>query len=237
MIVVIGIPAWQTGDTVAGTAAGLAADIARAAATEGGRVELLGKTGDDRAGDALLLDLAAAGVGHVALLRDAAHPTPVRVIMEARPGAEPDPGGLAVAALLAAEPASAEPAATRASNGRRATGAGGGPSLEAADIELGLRYLVDPRVIIVSPGLDERAARAVAEAAAFAGSHVVAIVVAGDRPSEALADATVLEMPPDDPDASFARLVGVYAAGLDRGVAPAEAFRAAIESRGWEPAG
>ncbi|MEY4389294.1 MAG: pfkB family carbohydrate kinase [Chloroflexota bacterium] len=71
MIVVIGSPS-----ATAGRAAGLAADVARAIAGTGARVEIVGRVGDDAAGEELLLDLSRAGVGHVAVLRDPAHPTP-----------------------------------------------------------------------------------------------------------------------------------------------------------------
>ena len=57
---------------------GLAPAIAVAAAAAGARVELISKAGDDPAGDAALLALAAAGVGHVATLRDPSRFTPVR---------------------------------------------------------------------------------------------------------------------------------------------------------------
>ena len=46
-------------------------------------------------------------------------------------------------------------------------------------------------------------------------------------------DATVLRVPDAD-DGSFAGMVGAYAAGLDRGVDPAQAFRLAIASVGGE---
>jgi ribokinase len=73
MIVIVGSPAWDPmGD---GRPVGLACEVALAAAEAGAPVELVGRTGDDAAGDALLLDLARSGVGHVALLRDAARPT------------------------------------------------------------------------------------------------------------------------------------------------------------------
>jgi hypothetical protein len=58
-------------------AAGLGVDIALAAATAGARVELVGKVGDDPAGDAIAVELERAGVGHAALLREPAARTPV----------------------------------------------------------------------------------------------------------------------------------------------------------------
>ena len=71
MVVVVGTPRPPVPrHRSAGIAAGLAARIALAAARGGARVELVGKIGDDAAGDALATALARAGVGHAALLRD-----------------------------------------------------------------------------------------------------------------------------------------------------------------------
>jgi hypothetical protein len=53
---------------------------------------------------------------------------------------------------------------------------------------------------------------------------------------EAWASATLLEAPTDDAEGAFARLVGGYAAALDRGVPPCDAFRAAAEVGGWQAA-
>lgn len=66
MIVVVGTPAWDPVDPA--HPAGLACMIAMAAAADHA-VELVGRTGDDAAGDELVLALSRAGVGHVALLR------------------------------------------------------------------------------------------------------------------------------------------------------------------------
>ena len=76
MIVVIGSPSGRHQDAriVAG---GLAAGIAIEAARAGRRVELVGRIGDDEAADAVLQDLARSAVGHVAMLRDQARPTPI----------------------------------------------------------------------------------------------------------------------------------------------------------------
>jgi hypothetical protein len=58
-------------------AAGLGVDIALAAAAAGAQVELVGKVGDDSAGDAVAVELERARVGHAALLREPAARTPV----------------------------------------------------------------------------------------------------------------------------------------------------------------
>src|SRR5215212_7995950 len=76
MIVVAGSPAARLLESGA-VAGGLAATIAIAAAKDGAAVEIVGRVGDDGTGDAVLQDLATAGVGHVAILRTAAEATPL----------------------------------------------------------------------------------------------------------------------------------------------------------------
>ncbi len=233
MIVVIGIPAWQPTAT-GGAAAGLPVEVARALAADGCRVELIGKAGEDGAGDAVLLDLARAGVGHVAMLRDPAHPT--RILPEPPPVASDGRLQAELAELLEAEEVPIE--TDRApSNGSAAAGAPAaeGPALESADLELGLRYLDDYRVIVAADALDDRSARTVAEAAGYAGAPLIALLPAGARVPAGLSEATVLEAPSADPEGEFARLVGAYAAALDRGEPADRAFREATVGRGWEP--
>ncbi len=74
MIVVVGGLAWRDG--VPPGPGGRACEVALAAAGAGAAVEVVGRAGDDPAGDALMLALASAGIGHVAVLRDVAA-TPV----------------------------------------------------------------------------------------------------------------------------------------------------------------
>lgn len=189
MIVVVGVPAWDATDE--GRAGGRACEIGIAAAAAGSAVELVGRTGDDDAGDALLLALAGAGVGHVALLRDPARPT--RVI-----GATDD-----------------------------------APELEPADVDLGLRYLPGFSVLVVSDDAPPGVHPVCLDGASFAGAHLVlALPPGGEAPTRVDPDATVLIAPADD-DGSFARLIGRYAAGLDRGNSPGAAFAAAAGD-GWE---
>jgi hypothetical protein len=222
MIVVCGVPEWRVGPDGLGRAAGTAVDIARAAVAEGARVELIGRVGDDPTGDALLLDLAAPGIGHVAVLRDPGRPTPV-VLASASASAPlvEDPlDGLAEPGEAATSPTEPEGAAPR-------------PVVEAADLELGLRYLVDYGVIVVEP-LDAASLRAVSDAAAFAGAHMIALVPAGAEASGDLRAATIIELPEADPDGVFGAVVGAYAAALDRGVDPASAFNASVAGTRWE---
>lgn len=76
MIVVLGQPALARspdGEALGGTISG----IALAVAATGCPVELVGSIGDDAEGDAAVVLLGQAGVGHAALLRDPAGRTPV----------------------------------------------------------------------------------------------------------------------------------------------------------------
>jgi hypothetical protein len=114
--------------------------------------------------------------------------------------------------------------------------------LDAADIELGLRYVADCRVLVVADELDEAALRAAIDGARYHGAQlVVAAPVALDAAPVALdaADlpdhATVLTAPDEDAGA-FAELVGRYVALLDAGSDPADAWRDALSATGWEPA-
>jgi hypothetical protein len=110
-----------------------------------------------------------------------------------------------------------------------------GPRLDAADIDLGLRYLTAFGVIIVTDDVLDAALAVATDAAAFAGAHLVLLVAEGGDPPAALpAAATVLAAPRADPDGAFASSVGSYAAGLDAGRPADEAFRTALAA-GWEP--
>lgn len=225
MIVVIGSPTGRLTDGAI-SAGGAAARVALAAAGAGRPVQLVGKTGDDATADGVVLDLARGGVGHVALLRDPARATPLE------PPADPDErdgledsevSGTATATGTANE--APPPAAPTAPDG---------PSLEAADVDLGLRYLTDFTVIVLAePALPE-VVRIVAEAARWGEARLVLVVRSGERaPAGLPPDAVVLEAPASDPDGAFASLVGAFAAALDGGTEPGEAFRTSIVADGW----
>jgi len=197
--------------------AGLAGWIASSAAAAGATTQLVGRIGDDELGDALVLGLARAGVGHAALLRDATHATPAAAIEEEWPE-EP-------AALIAAD---AVPAPSPGS-----VGAGGdGPVLDAEDVALGLRYLTDFAVLVIADPLSAPSAAAALDAASFAGARTVTIAGGSAAPA---AGHDVFEPPDGDPEA-FASVIGRYAAALDRGVEPAEALTSAMRAAGWSPA-
>jgi hypothetical protein len=199
------------------TAGGVAVAVARAAVEAGAAAQLIGKVGEGSDGDAVLLDVAAAGVGHVAVLRDA---EPVNV--EDTPAR--DDG--------AAESSIDELAAIEASDDDRAPSTQAvGSVLEAADLELALRYLPEYSVVVVAEPLEHDALASVVAAAGWAGARLVVIGAGDDLP----VDATVLEAPDADGESAFASAVGRYAAALDRGVEPGEAFAAASAAAGWEP--
>jgi len=216
VIVVVGNPAWNPGPPPG--PGGRAASIAVAAADAGARVELIGRIGDDVAGDALVSALTRAAVGHAALLRDPVRPT--RLVAAA--DAEDDDvigGPEDVADPPAEEPRSPE-----------------GPTLAAADVSLGLRYLTDFGVLVVSDDAPVTVVPACIEAAAYAGAHLVVAVAASEPVPDGLpADATVLQAP-HDAGGGFARLLGRYAVALDGGADPAAAFATATGD-GWERPG
>ncbi len=229
MIVVVGSAAYRPDPATGGRAAGFAPEIAAHAAMAGASVELLARVGEDGAGEELLLALARSGVGHLAVLRDPSHPTPLAV-----PDVAADDEGDPVPALLAEEEADG----LRSPGGARhdAVMSTGAPVLDPADVALGLRYLRDFGVIVAVEPIADGGAAVIAKAAAFAGAALVVVAPSGPPPPDAYAAATLIEAPEEDPEGAFARLVGTFAAALDRGVPPADAFRGATEGGGWESA-
>jgi hypothetical protein len=226
MIVVVGSPAWRL--TQPARPAGRACVIALTAASSGSPVELVGRTGDDAASDALVLALSRSGVGHVALLRDPARPT--RVLAA---GADEDGGG-DEDAEGAREDDAAAPVMAPESSASPALAAPPGPELEPADVSLGLQYLAAYRVLVVSDDAPSAVIPACVEAARFTGAHLVLALPAPDAAGfDAPADATVLLAPEVGGDA-FARMLGLFAAALDRGEAPGEALATATRDAGWE---
>ena len=215
MIVVVGLPAYADSPEGEECAGGLAVEVASAAKGLGSAVELAGKVGNDGAGDAVVVALGRLGVGHAALLRDPILPTPVLAGDAADDDAAEVEAGANEARLLPED-------------------AGARPALEAADVELALRFLPGANVIVLADPLADTAVSAAVEAAVFAGAHLVVLVPAGAVPPVLPAAATLLESPPDD-DGSFGRLVGLFAGALDAGADPAAAFREAVAASGWEP--
>lgn len=117
-----------------------------------------------------------------------------------------------------------------------ADGRAPGPRLEAEDVELGLRYLAEIRVLVLAESLEPGAQRAALEAARYHSAAVVAVVPPGSEAEAGLVESgTVLEAPEGDV-ASFAEMVGRYAAGMATGMPAPEAFAAATGAIGWERA-
>jgi sugar/nucleoside kinase (ribokinase family) len=226
VIVVVGQPTYRplldSSRPLMGTtrpiASGPAVECARAAVAAGSEVQLVAKIGTDPEADAILLELARDGIGHVAVLRDASLSTPI--------------------AAVDADEAPVEGVLEDPDEGGDTGGARDHPTLEpvleAADVELALRYLSAFAVVVAAQPLGDATLAVIADAASYSGARVVIVGDGVALPGSA-ADATVLAAPVTDPDGRFAALVGRYAAGLDAGTAPDESFASAVRDSGWEP--
>jgi hypothetical protein len=218
VIVVVGQPVYRPLEE-SPAVNGFPARVALAAATRGRAVQLVGKAGEDPAGDAVVLALARGGVGHVALLRDAGRSTPR--VPEAIGGDPdtPDDGGTT---------ATQAEASVQLAIHRQA--------LDAADVDLALRYLTDFSVLVLGESADHEIVRVVAAAAGWSDARLIVVLPAGAPVPDGLPpDAIVFEAPDDDPDGVFAAMVGSFAAALDDGSDPATAFEASVVEGGWRP--
>ncbi len=228
MIVVVGSPIARP--AAAGlVASGLAAAVARSAAAAGAAVQVVGRVGEDAAGDAVLLDLAAAGAGHVAVLREAGRQTPTAA---PRTNASASPDGPELGEVLVGEPGGAAQDGD-GDEGEDAPAEPDGLSVDAGDLQLALQYVPDYRVLVLATDLPPDALAAVVAGAAWSGAHLIALVGDGSAPPALPEAATVLLRPARDPDGAFARIVAAYAVALDGGAAPDAAFAAAQRSAGW----
>jgi hypothetical protein len=202
------------------TADGLPARIALSAAAAGRSVQLVGKAGEDPEGDAVVLSLASGGVGHVALLRDAGRPTlrlPVPVDLPGE-AADFDPD----------QPAPADKPGEASADA----------PLDAADVDLALRYLTEFSVVVLADPANADVLEVVADATGWAGARLILVVPPGQPVPDALPrDVIAFEAPVGDADGAFATFVGTFAAALDEGDDPADAFRSSIEAEGWTTAG
>jgi hypothetical protein len=221
VIIVIGTPAWRPAPPAAPT--GRACGIALAAAERGSRVELVGRVGEDPAGEALLIALSRAGVGHAAVLRDPVGPTPL--IDDAPDDAdEVDRGPFGDPTPLTTRPMVA--------------GDAGRIRLDAADIDLAVKYLTPSGVLVVTDDVPDDVLSAAVAASAYAQMRLVVLLGPSRRADQAVPaglpeDATVMTVPEAD-DAAFDALVGAYAAALEAGADPGAAFAAAQGATGWE---
>jgi len=224
--VVIGSPSLLPADSGGrNSAAGRAVDVARGATDAGSSVQLVGKIGDDPAGDALLLALADAGIGHVAILRDPARATPVAALLvdefEPMLPEDDEPGGAGLS----------EEAGDRQGRGPSAL-----PAIDAGDLDLALRYLPDHQVVIVAERLDPDALAVVAADCSYVGATLAVILDAGTGPAGLPPDATAFEAPDADPDGVFGRTIGRFGAALEQGLGGAAALAQATAGGGWQPA-
>ena len=178
--------------------AGFAATVATAAAAAGSKVELVTRIGEDDAGDAVILALARAGIGHVATLRDAGRRTPV--LDSTDDDAGPDLNDHATSTTAESPP---------------------GPMLDGGDVGLALRYLSDYRVIVVAHAADADLLDEVVAAAGWSGARLV--VIASPAIEVAVPnDAIVIAAEPDAE--AVAGRVGRYAAVIDGGGDPDTAY-------------
>jgi len=228
VIVVVGSPIAQSAGSAI-VAGGLSAAIAGHCAAAGAAVQIVGRVGEDAAGDQVLLGLAAAGIGHVAVLREPGRPTPTAAAVTDGP-VSPDGPALGEALLDAADLPDGESAT--ADDGAPAAQSAG-LSVDAADLELALRYVPDYRVLVVAADLDPSALDAVVTAAGWSGAHLVVLLTEGSAGTGIPDAATALLRPPTDPDGAFAAMVAGYAVALDRGDEPRSAFAAAQRAGGW----
>lgn len=228
MIVVVGSPI-AVPSAHAIDAGGLSVEIARRSVGAGAAVQIVGRVGEDAAGDQVLLSLAAAGIGHVAVLREPGRPTPAAPPIA---GASASPDGPALGEALFEETEHSDTDAEDA-GGVMVEGEPAGLSVDAADLELALRYVPDYRVLVVAADLDAPALDAVVAAVAWSGAHIVALMPDGSTTTALPDGATALLRPATDPDGAFAAMVAGYAVALDRGDEPRAAFAVAQRAGGW----
>jgi sugar/nucleoside kinase (ribokinase family) len=215
VIVVVGSPCFgpSSGDGPP-VALGAGAVIAAAARAAGASVQLVGKVGDDPAGDAVLVALGRAGVAHAAIMRDPTRATPAVTLRDETEDEfsqlDTTPGSLAAPSSLLL--------------------------LDPVDLALALGYLNGFAVLLVADPLGPASILVAAEAAAYAGAALVVLVAAGTDMIGLPVEATVIAVPDEDPDGVFAQTVGAFAAALDAGDAPGVAFRMATSAVGWQPA-
>jgi hypothetical protein len=227
VIVVVGSPISRAAGQAI-VAGGLAADIARHCATAGAAVQIVGRVGEDAAGDQIMLALASNEIGHVAVLREPGRPTPIADSPSGRSAAADGPA-LGEALLDDVDLADGD----GESEGDDHPAPPAGLSVDADDLELALRYVPDYRVLVVASDLDPAALDAVVAAVAWSGAHLIVLLPDGSSTAALPDAATVLLRPATDPDGAFAAMVAGYAVALDQGDEPRSAFAAAQRAGGW----
>jgi hypothetical protein len=110
-------------------------------------------------------------------------------------------------------------------------------ALDAADLDLALRYLPDIRAIVVIDATADLA-RSAAAAAGWSDAALVVVTPAGATAPELSPDvedaALVLAAPPSDPDGAFAGFVASLAVRLAAGATPADAWTQTAAALGVE---
>jgi hypothetical protein len=101
------------------------------------------------------------------------------------------------------------------------------PGLDAADVQLALRYLPDHRVVLVAEPQPDEILAVVADAAAYAGATLLVAVASGWRgtPPDA---AVVVEGDTTGAESQLPELLGAVAARVDQGQGAADALRELI---------
>jgi hypothetical protein len=136
--------------------------------------------------------------------------------------------GIGHAAILR-DPAAATPAASDSDGADEDSRL---PRFDAGDVDLGLRYLPECRVLVVAEPLPDDALDVVADAAAYHGAQLIVIGEGHGLPETA----TIVEAPREGSGAAFAEVVARYAVALDDGRGAADAWRDAVDQTGWEQA-
>jgi len=110
--------------------------------------------------------------------------------------------------------------------------------LEAADLDLALRYLPEVRVVVVV-AMPAPIVATAADRTQWSGAALIVVSQgsAGDAapPAELPNGVIVLEAPPNDPDATFAGFVGAFAARVDAGATVADAWAATTRELAVDP--
>ena len=151
--------------------------------------------------------------------------------------------GIGHAALLR-DPSARTPSSREPSDGPL-------PRLDAADIELGLRYLPQCRVLVLTDPMEASARSAALEAADYHGAAVVMVAAPGTVADGELGESvTLLEAPDAEEDTEapgvdigdsvdaatpLVAFIADYAIRLDRGEPAKRAFTEALGSGAWEP--
>jgi hypothetical protein len=106
--------------------------------------------------------------------------------------------------------------------------------LEAADLDLALRYLPEVRaIVLVAP--DSSLIPPAAAASGWSGAGLIVIARTGDIDTAAAPNAVVLEPPTVDGDGTFAGLVAVLGTRIEAGDDPKTAWQSTASALAVDP--